>query len=178
MPGLSNINIPNLITMKNNLRQTIILILFLAFSLNLQAQNTGFTGEWKLNREKTTLGENRLIMSGIKITLKNDTLFTTRTYDNGNGEEYPFDENVSLNGNECKIVIYEMPRTAKATLSGTDGTLNFVSTTTFYGNNGEENLVTTEKWNLDSEGKILTMVSTSKMSAGEFTGTFYYDKVK
>jgi hypothetical protein len=156
-----------------------IVLLLLSFStLPSFAQKNSFSGEWKLNREKTSLGDSQLIMAGIKINMKNDSLYTTRVYENGNGEQYPFDENVTLDGKDCKIVIYEMPRTSKASLSNADGSITFESTTTFNGNNGEENLISKENWIVDSAGSLLTIKFTSKMSAGEFTGTLYFDKAK
>jgi hypothetical protein len=142
------------------------------------AQKTDLSGEWKLNKEKTVLAENQLFLSGITIQLKSDSLITTRVYENGNGEEYPFDEKLSLDGKECKIVIFDMPRTSKATRSDSDGSIAIASTTTFNGSNGEEDMVANETWKLENDGQLLTLVFTNKMSGNETTGTYYYNKVK
>ena len=72
----------------------VILLVFLT-SLTVSAQKPDFTGEWKLNREKTALTDNSLFLSGITIKIKADTLFTSRVYENSNGEQYPFDENLT-----------------------------------------------------------------------------------
>jgi hypothetical protein len=156
----------------------LIILLFILPSFSLLAQKNGFSGEWKLNTEKTVLADNQLFLSGLKILHRNDSILVTRTYQNGNGDEYPFDENLSLDGKESKITIYDMPRTSKATKSPANGSLIIESTTTFSGQNGEENLVTKESWNVDSEGKVLTIGYTNKMSSGEVSGTNYYNKVK
>ena len=96
----------------------LILVLFtVSFSFSAFGQITNFSGKWELNKEKTILADNQLFLSGITIQLKSDSLFTTRIYQNTNGEEYPFDENLSLDGKECKITIYDMPRTSKVTKS-------------------------------------------------------------
>ncbi len=71
-----------------------------------------------------------------------------------------------------------MPRTTKASRSNTDGSLVIESVTTFYGNNGEENMTANETWKVDAEGKILTVEFTNKMSGNETVGTNIYDKVK
>ena len=157
---------------------TLVFLLFILPSFSSLAQKPGFSGEWKLNTEKTVLADNQLFLSGIKVMHKNDSLLITRTYENGNGDEYPFDENLSLDGKESKITIYDMPRTSKATKSAADGSIQIESTTTFSGQNGEENLVSKESWNVDSEGKVLTIGFTNKMSNGTVTGTNYYNKVK
>jgi hypothetical protein len=153
-----------------------LMILLPAFSII--AQKPDLSGEWKINKEKSVLPENQLFLSGITIQLKSDSLFTTRVYENSNGEVYPFDEKISLDGKECKIVIYDMPRSSKATRSDSDGSISIASTTTFNGSNGEEDLVANEVWKLENDGKLLTLAFTNKMSGNEFTGTFFYDKVK
>jgi hypothetical protein len=156
----------------------LLFILFFIASFSAQAQNSAFTGEWKLNREKTILADNQLFLSKVTIQVKNDSLLTTRIYENGNGEEYPFEENLSLDGKESKIVIYEMPRTSKASLVNTDGSILVESKTTFNGNNGQEDLLAKETWKVDNESKMLIVDFTNKMSAGEVTGKNYYNKVK
>ncbi len=155
------------------------LILFaITFSFSALGQRANFSGEWKLNKEKTVLADNQLFLSRVTIQLKSDSLLTTRVYENANGEEYPFEENLSLDGKECKIVIFDMPRTTKASRSDTDGSLIIESTTTFNGNNGEENLTAKETWKVDDEGETLTIGFTNKMSGSETVGTNYYNKVK
>jgi hypothetical protein len=155
----------------------LIILLFMA-SFSAQAQNSAFTGEWKLNREKTILADNQLFLSKVTIQHKGDSLLTTRVYENGNGEEYPFEENLSLDGKESKIVIYEMPRTSKASRVNTDGSILIESKTTFNGNNGQEDLLAKETWKVDNESKMLIVDFTNKMSAGEVTGKNYYNRVK
>jgi hypothetical protein len=161
--------------------KTIIVALSLLFflpALTIYAQKADFSGEWKLNKEKTVLPDNQLFLSGITIQIKTDSLLTTRVYENGNGEEYPFEENISLDGKDCKIVIFDMPRTSKATISDTDGSIMIASTTTFSGNNGQEDMIAKETFKVDNEGKTLTLEFTNKMSGNETTGTYYYNKVK
>lgn len=161
--------------------KTIFIALCLVFflpALNIYAQKTDFSGEWKLNKEKTVLTDNQIFLSGITIQLKSDSLLTTRVYENGNGEEYPFEENLSLDGKESKIIIFDMPRTSKATRSDTTGSIKIESTTTFNGNNGSEDMTAKETWKVENEGQMLTLEFTNKMSGNETTGTYYYNKVK
>lgn len=164
--------------MKTKSALSLMFILFFVLSYTAVAQNTGISGEWKLNREKTVSGENQLLLAKVTLLIKGDSLLTKRTYEDPNGTEYPFDEKLSLNGKESKITIYDMPRTSKATRSATDGSIIIESTTTFYSNGGEDNLKAKEVWKLDNEGKMLLVEYSNKMSAGEMTGTSYYNKVK
>ena len=154
-----------------------VLFMFLT-SLSLSAQKPDFSGEWKLNREKTALADNSLFLSGITIKIKADTLFTSRVYENANGEQYPFDENVTLDGKEGKISIYEMPRVTKATGINADGSINVESKTTFNNNGIEDNLVAKEIWKIAGDTKMLTIEFTNSMSAGSGSGTLYFNKTK
>jgi hypothetical protein len=154
-----------------------ILLIFLA-TCSAFAQNNQYSGEWKLNTEKTVLGDSQLFLSAIKVLIRNDSLLTTRTYQNGNGEEYPFEENLSLDGKDCKITIYDMPRSSKASRSATDGTLIIESVTTFNANGGQEDFATKETWKIDDGGKTLTIASNSKIAGQEIPGTWYYTRVK
>jgi len=168
----------NFVRMKTKPLFTFLILLIITSSLSAFGQKKGFDGEWKLNREKTVLADNQLFLSKVTIQLKSDSLLTTRVYENSNGEEYPFEEKLSLDGKDSKITIYDMPRTTKASKSNTDGSLVIESKTTFQGNNGEDNLIAKETWKVDSEATTLTIDFTNKMSAGETTGTNYYNKIK
>jgi hypothetical protein len=95
-----------------------------------------------------------------------------------NGEEYPFDENLSLNGKEGNIVIFEMPRKSTATRSDNYAIILINSTTTFNGNNGQEDMIAKESWKVQGEGQILALEFSNKMSGNETKGTYFYDKVK
>lgn len=165
-------------TMKTKTIYSILFLIILLPASSIIAQKANFSGEWKINKEKSVLTDNQLFLSKITIQLKNDSLLTTRVYENGNGDEYPFDEKLSLDGMASKIVIFEMPRTSKATLSDTDGSIMIASTTTFNGGNGQEDLTANEKWKVENEGQNLSFFFTNKMSGNEIKGTYYYDKVK
>jgi hypothetical protein len=160
--------------------RTILLLLVLSIilpSISAFAQKADLSGEWKLDKEKSVISD-QLFLSKITIQFKSDSLLTTRVYENGSGEEYPFDEKISLDGKDCKIVIFDMPRTSKATRLDSDGSIMISSTTTINGNNGAEDMVAKETWKLDSAGQILILEFTNKMSDNEMKGTYYYDKVK
>lgn len=164
--------------MKTKTIFSILLILVLIPAFRVSAQKDNFSGDWKLNKEKSALSDAQLFLSKITIQLKSDTLFTTRTYENSNGEEYPFDEKLSLDGKDCKIVVFNMPRTSKATLSDADKSIKINSATTFSGNNGEEDMLADETWTVENDGQFLTLSFTNKMSGNDMTGKYYFERVK
>jgi hypothetical protein len=154
------------------------ILIFTLASLTVFGQSLPFSGEWKFNREKSTAINNQLFLAKITVLQKSDSILTTRVYENEYGEQYPFKENVSLNGKECKIVIYDMPRTASASLSSGNKLLNFESTTTFYSNSGSDNLKTKETWSIQNGGKTLKIDYSTSYSGGSTTGVQYFDKIK
>lgn len=153
------------------------ILLFFLSSLTAVGQSNSFSGEWKFNREMSTASSNQLILAKITVLQKSDSILTTRVYENDNGEQYPFKENLPLNGKECKIVIFDMPRISSASLSS-GGSLNFESTTTFYGNSGSDNLKTKETWSIQNAGKSLKIDFTTTYSGGSATGVQYFDRIK
>ncbi len=155
----------------------LILLTFLT-SFTLSGQKSDFSGEWKLNREKTVLTDNSLFLAGLTIKIKGDSLYTSRLYENANGEQYPFDENITLDGKEGKISIYDMPRVTKASGVNSDGAIILESKTTFFNNGAEDNLVAKEIWKIAADTKMLTIEFKNTMAAGEASGTLYFNKIK
>lgn len=152
--------------------------ILLFFSSVTYGQNAPFSGVWKLNREKSVFDPNQLYMSGITIILRADSLLTTRVYAAGDGQEYPFEENLRLDGKDCKIAIYDMPRTAKALFSAAKDSIKIESVTTFYGNNGEQNLNIKETFFIDNGGETLTILYSNSIAGSLTTGRYIYNRVK
>jgi len=155
----------------------IALIAFAAASaLPAAGQKTDFNGSWKLDRTKSTLAENSPVLVRIDVTIKGDSLLTERYYDTGDGQEYPFTENVTLDGKEYNITIYDMPRKTKASWSEQDKGVNLESTTTFNGDSGTEDFISKETWKADVANKILTINFKNNISASETTGVLLFNK--
>ena len=157
---------------------TLLVLIIVTSSYSAFGQKTNFSGEWKLNKEKSVLPDNQLYLSRITLHHKNDSLLTTRVYATEYGEEYPFDENLSLNGSESKLVIYDMPRISKASRSKSDGSILIESKTTFYGDSGDQDLVSKETWKVDNSGNNLTIDYVNTIAGNEMKGTNYYDRIK
>lgn len=155
---------------------SLVMLLIITMTVYAGDKKNSYSGVWKFNKEKTPPVNSRLFLSKISFTLKNDSLFTVREYENNNGETYPFNENLTMDGKEYKIVIYDLPRKARAYWSEQDGSLVIESTTTFNGNSGEEDFISNETWRSDESGNLLTVDFTVKLSSGESKGTYYFIK--
>ena len=137
-----------------------------------------FAGNWKLDRTKSATTGSTLFLSAINIKVQNNNLITERVYENSNGENYPFNENLTLDNKEYKIEIYEMPRKSKAQWSEKENSISLESNTTYNGNSGEQIINTIETWKLSQDGNQLIYDFVTKTSEGSIKGTYYFNKSK
>ncbi len=100
--------------MKKTLTTIILALLVLIFSDSAAGQKADFTGSWKLDMTKKPATGNFPVLTRININIKGDSLLTERFYDTGDGQEYPFAENLTLDGKEHAMTVYEMPRKSVA----------------------------------------------------------------
>ena len=157
---------------------SLIILTFLLTSITSisSGQKSDLAGKWKLDISKSTIAGEWPLLVGLTITIKGDSLLTYRTYQLNDVQQYPFSEALALDNKEVSMTIYDMPRKIKAAWSDTEGVLQFISTTTFYGNSGAEDFVSTEKWKVDKAAKTLSINFTNKTSAGEVPGVLVYNK--
>ena len=101
---------------------------------------------------------------------------TERTYENDYGEQYPFEENLTLDGKESNIVIYEMPRKTTARWSEDGKSLIISSTIKYYGDSGEGEFSVKETWSLKEKGTVLSIDYTGSSPNGTNTGTYIFKK--
>lgn len=162
------------------MKRTIFFILVTVFTITsameASAQKADFNGTWKIDRTKSTLMEYTPILTRIDIKINGDSLLTERYYDTGNGQEYPFTENVTLDGKECNITIYEMPRRTKANWAEQDGSLILESTTTFTRDADAQDFISKESWKVDKANNTITISYKNKVGTGESEGAFIFNK--
>jgi len=151
------------------------IVFTIAVSIQSSAQKADFNGTWKLDMTKSTLPEYTPVLVRIDVQIKGDSLLTERHYDIGDGQIYPFTENLTLDGKECSITIYEMPRKSKASWADQDGSVVFESTTT---SNGSEDFNSKEAWKADAANKTLVINFKNSMSGQESSGLFFLKKAE
>ena len=152
-----------------------LMVLTIVFTISATAQKSSFSGSWKLDRTKSVLPEYTPILTKITVNLKTDSLVTKRFYDVGDGQEYPFDEKLPLNGTNVSITIYDMPRKANVTWSDKDNTVNLTSTITYYDSGSPVDFNSKETWKVD-QANTLTISFVNKSSQGESAGQFFFTK--
>jgi hypothetical protein len=152
-----------------------LMVLTIIFTISATAQKSDFSGTWKIDRTKSVLPEYTPILTKITVNLKTDSLVTKRFYDVGDGQEYPFDEKLPLNGTNVSITIYDMPRKANVTWSDKDNTVNLTSTITYYDSGSPVDFNSKETWKVD-QANTLTISFVNKSSQGESAGQFFFTK--
>lgn len=162
--------------MKINILLSLLASLILTVSASAGDGKPAFAGNWKLDRTKSSTTGSSLFLSAINIKVQKENLLTERVYENSNGENYPFNENLTLDNKEYKIVIYEMPRKAKAQWSEKGSSLLIESTTTFTRDSDDQNVTSIETWTLSESGNQLTYDFVTKTSEGSEKGTLYFNK--
>jgi len=153
-----------------------LMVLTIIFTISAIAQKSSYSGTWKLDRTKSVVPEYTPVLTRITVTMKADSIFTKRYYDIGDGNEYPFDENLPLNGTNVSITIYDMPRKTNVTWSDIDNTVNLTSTITFYDSGSPVDFNSKETWKVD-QTNTMTISFVNKSNQGEANGHFVLSKV-
>lgn len=142
-----------------------------------------FSGEWKLNEQKSELGQfgGRGAAKSIKV-LSSDAkgISMERTSTNQNGEAVVRKESLTFDGKESESAGGFGNATRKATAKWSDdGQAMIVNAVTTFDRNGEKmEIKQTETWKLSDGGQTLTIESSSSSSFGESTMKLVYEKVK
>jgi hypothetical protein len=164
--------------MKRVLFYVFLMAIAIVISNQASGQKDDFSGTWKLDMTKSTLAEYTPILVRIDVKISGDSLLTERYYDTGDGQEYPFTENLTLDGKEYNITIYDMPRKSKASWSDQDNSVLVESTTTFNGDSGSEDFISVETWKADKVNKTLAINFKNNVSGGEAEGVFLFNKTE
>lgn len=162
--------------MKRTLFFVALMVISIMFTVDATGQKSVFSGTWKLDRTNSLIPEYTPILTRLTVKIAGDSLLTERFYDIGDGQEYPFTENIKLNGKEFNITIYDMPRKTKANWSDQNNSVNLESTITFYGSAGAEDFFSKETWNFDKSSNTLKISFKNKSSQGEADGQFLLNK--
>jgi len=162
--------------MKKVISAIVLSLLVLIVPDSAAGQKADFTGKWKLDMSKVPLTGNFPILNQININIEGDSLLTERFYNTGDGQEYPFEENLTLDGKEYTMTVYEMPRKSVVNWLEKEVSIIHESTTTANGSNGPMDFKSTETWKVDNVNNVLTISFKNISYAGEMTGDFVFNK--
>ena len=146
----------------------------------ISKKNVDFSGEWKLNQNKSEMGQYAPIVPlKIKAEQKADALAITKTSPGFDGSgEVTASETLGFDGKEVETTVTpgNSKRKASAKWSADGQTLTITYTLMLDFNGQATEVKGTETWTLSNEGKTLTTANTSTSSFGENTYKGVYEK--
>ncbi len=150
----------------------------LGLPLLLLPKPADFSGEWVLNEDKSSLGNQGAgnLAAKLKISQKENELDIQRSFIEEWRDDRVTDEKMMLNGEESKSEFYGAPRVTTAGLSGNRDTLKIKSKVTFNRGGQTSEMTTDETWDLQNHGKVLAITQSSVSPQGERKITMIYDK--
>ena len=152
------------------------LLLVPAFAFAGKAK-TDFSGAWKLNEDKTEMGEGRF-GPAPKVVVKQEgnNLEVTRTRMGRDGQEMTNTAKLTLDGKE--VTEEGENRSSKSTAKWSDDgkKLMIHTTSSFTRDDQTFERKTEEVWEMSDGGKTLTIQSTTSSSRGERKTVAVYDK--
>ena len=163
------------------LKKTLILFILPAilFSFSTRPDKSNFTGSWKLNEDKSELGEfgARFAPRKIKVDQKDDAITISKTAPTFNGDEATTTEAISYDGKVTESSPFPSAK-KKSTLKWADDGKSFViSYTLSFDINGETSEAKgTETWTLGSDGKTFNAEIHSSSARGEITMKELFEK--
>jgi mannan endo-1,4-beta-mannosidase len=144
-------------------------------SLNKPAD---FSGEWVLNEDKSTLGNNGAgnLPYKLKISQDDNAIAAQKSFIEEWMDDRVTDEKMMLNGEESKSEFFGAPRITTAGLSADRDTLLIKSKVTFNRGGQTSQLNTTEVWSLQNRGRELSIVQTAVAPQGERKIVLIYER--
>lgn len=162
--------------MKRSISLFIAALLLVVLSSQASAQKNELSGKWKIDRSKTQKQDDWPLLIGITIRISGDSLYTERLYELIDGQQYPFNEALTLDNKEAATVVYDMPRKMKAQWVPAESALKFESTTTNYSNGSPVDFVSAETWKADPSTQTLTLSFVNKISTSEVPGKLVFTR--
>ncbi|MCU7551192.1 hypothetical protein OCK74_18875 [Chitinophagaceae bacterium LB-8] len=143
--------------------------------------NADLSGEWKLNEQKSELGQfgGRMAARKLKVSSQADAISIERTSVTQNGEERTTSEKLTFDGKETETTVFGNNKKKSTAKWSDDGqTLNINSVMVFDRNGEQMEIKVAEAWKLTENGQVLSVESTSTSSRGTNTLKLVYEKAK
>ncbi len=140
-----------------------------------------FSGEWKLNEQKSELGQYgaRMAPKSMKITLENEGFNFEKAGSNLQGEAVTMKDRLTFDGKETESTIFGNNKKKSTAKWSEDGNALNVNSVIMLEMNGESTEIKlTETYKLSSDGQFLELDSRSSSSFGENEMKLVYEKAK
>ena len=144
----------------------------------MAGESVDLSGTWVFSEEKSTLDDmgTQFLPTEIKITQKDNDLAIQRTYQREYEDDFVIEEELTMDGKECKSEFMNSPRVTTANWSEEGDVLVIVSNITFERDGQTSGLEINEDWSLQEDGKVLSIKHHSSSDWGERDITMVFVK--
>jgi hypothetical protein len=142
------------------------------------AQKANFSGEWKLNEQKSDLGQfAQMAPKKLKATSQADNLSIERFATGPDGSEANYTDKFTFDGKETETTLFGTAKKKSTAKWSDDGKSLMVKSNIVFSNEGQTFEVTiNEVWKFLEDGKTLSVESTSTSQMGTNTTKMLFDK--
>ena len=171
-----NLQFHRVVSLRNIILALTLLVTCGLYSTDVFAANPDYTGKWKLNEDKSEMGERRW---GASMTLEvkqdKENLTVVRVRIGRDGQERRMESVYSLDGKETTNGEGNRSSVSTAKWSEEGKSLTIHTKRTFTRDGQTMEFESDETWTLGEGGKVLTIQSKMSSSRGEFSTKLVYD---
>jgi len=137
-----------------------------------------FSGEWVFDEDKSVTGNSGTgnLPHKLKVNQSDNEIILQKSFLEEWTDDRVTEEKLSLNGDERKSVYFGSPRITRVALSVNRDTVNIKSTVNMNRGGQASQVITTEIWTLQNNGKVLSITQTTVSPAGDRKITLVYNK--
>jgi hypothetical protein len=149
----------------------------LLLSFTVKPVKADFSGEWKLNEEKSELGNfGRFAARSIKVEQKDDAITIAKTAPSFNGGDATTTETLTFDGKESETTVFGGSKKKSTAKWSDDGQTLIITYSIMFERDGQTTeFKGTETWSLTKDG-ALSAVTVSSSPRGENTTKAIYTK--
>lgn len=155
------------------MKKIVLLSAAVMISLFAAAQSPDFSGSWKLNSEKSKLGDQFSMAPKEIIIVQNGNDFNVEKHSSFQDQEFTIKDKLTLDGKECINPGWQDSQKKSTSAWSDDKKSLKVTSRISVGDGGE--MTITELYKMD--GTNLVIESAASSSYGEMSETMVYDKI-
>lgn len=154
------------------MKKVFFLVTILLISVFVSAQSVDFSGSWKLNRSKSTLGDQFSMAPAEIVVAQKGNDLSVEKHSSFNGQDFTTNDKFTLDGKECVNAGWRDSQ-KKSTAVWTDKNTLKITTKVPMRDSGE--MTITEVYKMDGGNMVIETSASS--SYGDFSEKMVYDKI-
>jgi len=170
-------------TIKDPIRKKAMVLSAVAFmticsAATVQAQKPDFSGDWKLNEQKSSLGQfAQMAPRKLKVVGQTDNLSIQRSATSPDGSEVSYTDKLTFDGKESESTLFGSAKKKSMAKWSDDGKSLTVNSTIAFDQGGQTfEVKVTEVMTLVEGGKVLSIETTANSPMGTNTTKLLFDK--